>query len=104
MNIEPNQPWEAQTHYSPERRGFLLFLWSGAQRGRVEREEVEDGAYAEPSVRLTREAAQKLMDSLWDCGLRPVGAAGSAGQLDAVQKHLGDMRRLTFTTLEVTEP
>ena len=43
---------------------------------------------------LSDAAAQQLMDSLWDAGIRPAGAAGSAGQLSAVEKHLNDMRAL----------
>jgi hypothetical protein len=37
---------------------------------------------------------QKLMDDLWDCGLRPSEGTGSAGALAAVEKHLGDMRKI----------
>lgn len=37
--------------------------------------------------------AQNLMDSLWDAGIRPAQAKGSAGQLTAVQAHLTDMRQ-----------
>jgi hypothetical protein len=45
---------------------------------------------------LDETAAQKLMDQLWDCGLRPTQGAGSAGALAATQKHLEDMRMLVF--------
>jgi hypothetical protein len=47
-----------------------------------------------PIVDLTDEAAQKLMDTLWECGVRPAGGRGSAGQLAAVERHLNDMRAL----------
>lgn len=47
-----------------------------------------------PPLSLKMPAAQKLMDDLWDCGLRPSEGSGSAGQLAAVQKHLEDMRKL----------
>lgn len=55
---------------------------------------------AEPFVELTRDEAQKLMDRLWDCGLRPSEGTGSAGALAAVQAHLDDMRKIAFTELE----
>lgn len=50
----------------------------------------------EPSFVLDREDAQRLIDDLWECGLRPSSGAGSAGQLAATQAHLEDMRRLAF--------
>lgn len=50
----------------------------------------------EPTVRIHQDAAQQLMDELWQCGLRPSEGTGSAGQLKAVQDHLADMRKLVF--------
>jgi len=47
-----------------------------------------------PAFSLSQEDAQVLMDSLWECGLRPAQGAGSAGQLDAVKYHLEDMRNI----------
>lgn len=47
-------------------------------------------------TRIDSSAAQRLMDDLWDAGVRPTEGAGSAGQLAAVQNHLGDMRRIVF--------
>ena len=51
---------------------------------------------SEPTVQLTMESAQALMDELWFCGIRPAEAKGSAGELKAVEYHLEDMRRLVF--------
>lgn len=51
-----------------------------------------DSEYAPLNLKMP--AAQKLIDDLWDCGLRPSEGSGSAGQLAAVQKHLEDMRKL----------
>jgi len=59
-------------------------------------EELPIGGEISPLFRLEYEEAQTLMDSLYEAGLRPRGAAGSAGQLDAVKYHLEDMRRLVF--------
>ncbi len=55
-----------------------------------------DEMYTEttPTFTLCLTAAQKLIDDLWDCGLRPSEGSGSAGQLAAVQNHLADMRKL----------
>lgn len=54
-----------------------------------------------PAVSLEPQAAQKLIDDLWDCGLRPSEGTGSAGQLAAVQKHLEDFRTIVFKKLGI---
>jgi hypothetical protein len=55
-----------------------------------------EAVYPGESINLPYETAQQLIDSLWDCGLRPSEGTGSAGALAATQKHLDDMRRLVF--------
>lgn len=45
---------------------------------------------------FTDDEAQQLMDLLYEAGIRPTTAAGSAGQLAATQAHLEDMRQLVF--------
>ncbi len=45
---------------------------------------------------ISATAAQKLVDGLWACGIRPSEGTGSAGAMAAVQEHLKDMRRLVF--------
>lgn len=55
----------------------------------------------EPTLSLTAETAQRLMDELWHVGLRPAAGAGSAGQLAATERHLDDMRRLVAKTMEM---
>lgn len=47
-------------------------------------------------VAITHDMAQHLMDSLWDCGLRPTEGKGSAGALAATEAHLKDMQTLAF--------
>jgi len=58
-------------------------------------EETEPGAMREPSLRISFEAAQRLMDALWNCGIRPT-EEGTAGQIEAMAAHLQDMRKLVF--------
>ena len=55
-----------------------------------------EGSTFDPSFRLDETRAQLLMDRLWDCGFRPSAGAGSAGAMDAVTRHLEDMRTLVF--------
>ncbi len=68
--------------------------WSIATK--FEMRQVSQGDVIDPSFSLEKEDAQKLMDSLWDCGLRPSEGSGSAGALAATQRHLDDMRKLVF--------
>lgn len=49
-----------------------------------------------PCLTLAAQDFQMLVDDLWTIGVRPRAARGSAGQLDAVQAHLKDMRDLVF--------
>lgn len=54
------------------------------------------GKEGAPLLKLDRQAAQSLMDQLWNCGVRPAEGHGSAGQLGATERHLKDMRRIVF--------
>lgn len=57
---------------------------------------LDEGTYVDPILRLETNDAQKLMDELWQCGLRPTEGTGSAGSLAATERHLEDMRKLVF--------
>jgi len=59
-------------------------------------EKIDPAVILKPSCTLTIPQAQKLIDNLWDCGLRPSEGSGSAGSLKATQNHLADMQRLVF--------
>lgn len=69
-----------------------------------EEEDRVDGEPVEPSFTMSDEAAQKLMDQLFEAGFRPSGAAGTAGQLSAVEGHLKDMRVLVGKAFGVSLP
>ena len=64
-------------------------------------EPIENGEFASPFVRLDIQAAQQLIDELWQCGLRPSEGTGSAGSLAATEKHLSDMRLIAFKKLSI---
>lgn len=66
---------------------------------RLEKE--DRGKIIGPFMEMENDEAQKLADALWDAGIRPAGAAGSAGQLGAVQAHLADMRNIVAVKLGV---
>ena len=52
-----------------------------------------------PDALMSREAAQWLINRLWELGFRPTGE-GTAGQLKAVNNHLQDMRGLVDKLLK----
>lgn len=68
---------------------------------RVEMEPVEQGEAMVPAMTISEEAAQKLMDELWTCGLRPSEGSGSAGMLAATQRHLADMQKIVSKSLKI---
>jgi hypothetical protein len=75
---------EAEMGYSPPEEGY--------------------NAVPFPNVfRLPYELAQRLMDELWHCGLRPSEGTGSAGSLKATQDHLQDMRKIVWKVLRIEE-
>jgi hypothetical protein len=63
-------------------------------------EEVGEAIYVDPLMHIGFDAGQRLMDDLWEAGLRPSEGTGSAGALFAVQKHLDDMRKIVFKFID----
>ena len=57
-----------------------------------------------PTLQLTYDDAQRLMNTLWDCGIRPAAGIGSVGQLAATEKHLLDMRTMAFKLMALEPP
>lgn len=51
-------------------------------------------------MRIDDTQAQRMMDELWDCGIRPTQGAGSAGSLAATQAHLEDMRSIAMDLIK----
>jgi hypothetical protein len=54
------------------------------------------GTELRETLSISPSDAQQFMDELWRVGIRPTEAAGSVGQLAAVERHLDDMRTLVF--------
>ncbi len=51
---------------------------------------------------MTKSEAQLLMDDLWNCGIRPSDRVPDVKQFLAVERHLGDMRRIAGKFLHIT--
>ncbi len=60
-----------------------------------------DKRRAEPMLFFQHDDAQRLMDELWGCGLRPSEGTGSAGSLAATERHLADMQKIVFGLFHV---
>lgn len=63
----------------------------------------QEGQFVQPCMSLPIEAAQALMDELWDVGLRPTEGTGSAGSLAATERHLADMKAIAFHALNISK-
>jgi len=96
--IAHQDPWS-------ENVGFLLVKHETGKPRLVAKPlefvELSAGAPCDPTFRLQGQEAQELMDGLWNCGLRPTQGKSSAGQLNAVERHLADMRAIAFNKLEI---
>lgn len=68
---------------------------------KMEWKDVKFGEYAPVGFRLSMNAAQCLMDDLFNAGVRPTEAAGTAGSMAATQAHLADMRVIVADKLKV---
>lgn len=87
-----------------------LYFFENLNNGRIgllqrepelkEIDPISDMSYQE-GIRISQTTAQQLMDSLWDCGLRPSEGSGSAGALLATQNHLSDMQKLSWKLIDM---
>lgn len=57
-----------------------------------------------PFLSLGMEAGQKLIDELWNAGLRPTQSGQSHGQAEATGRHLNDMRAMVAKLAKVELP
>lgn len=59
-----------------------------------------EGQQQPPTMSLSYESTQNLINELWSLGFRPSNGEGDAGQLKATQEHLKDMKAITFKLLD----
>jgi hypothetical protein len=50
-------------------------------------------------IEVNDEDAQIFVEQLWNLGIRPHAARGTQGQLQAIENHLNDMRKIAFSGL-----
>ena len=101
-------------HARAERRLFMddiaiyLFERLGSEKiammTDVTMETLEIGQFRpETPLVINLTTAQELIDSLWECGLRPSEGSGSAGSLKSTENHLKDMQTLSWRLLGMIE-
>ena len=82
---------------------FMLKSGRAYAQPLVFQEPESEAMLIESCFSLERNEAQKLMDQLWVCGLRPTEGTGSAGSLKATENHLSDMRKIVFKYVELDD-
>ena len=60
----------------------------------------EDWMTVPPTINLSMESAQVLMDDLWASGVRPAEKRDLGAGLEATKAHLADMQRIAFRLLD----
>ena len=91
--------------------GIVIHLYETTEDGKISImtdaifETFDPTQFIEPDKALVvpYQTAQELMDSLWDCGLRPSEGSGSAGALKAVENHLKDLQEYGKRLLTIVE-
>jgi len=93
------KPLEFYSRYEPAEMAFNIYIRTGdriVEPVTFSMFEPKTHAFVEPSMKMQREEAQALFQSLWDAGLRPNDGEGTTGHVAALKYHLEDMRRLVF--------
>jgi hypothetical protein len=63
-------------------------------------DDIDMSLIRDPSMVLSLDSAQSLMDALWDAGVKPSGGEGHTAHIRALNAHLDDMRKLVFKNEE----
>ena len=65
-------------------------------------ENVEDGmSPPQTPLSLSHQEAQILINELWRVGFRPEGSESTKDQIDAMNNHLQDIRKIAFDKLKI---
>lgn len=101
--------------YSPEMDDYSLVMGSKAENGSMDfislgsvvRNVVQPGMVMPPSsiAAISYEGMQKLMDALWDAGVRPSEDTdeikkATPAHAEAMQAHIEDLREITWHLLD----
>jgi len=65
--------------------------------------EINRGDYTEPTILMSYESAQRLLDELYRIGLRPRNGSSSIAHIEALENHLKDFRKIAFNKLKIND-
>jgi Holliday junction resolvasome RuvABC endonuclease subunit len=66
----------------------------------MEQYKPELGAITQPTIKLHRDAAVQLMDALWLAGLRPSDYKSASGEIQRLEAHIADLRKIAFQSAQ----
>lgn len=106
MALELTNNLDIQINNNPAMRGYEVYL--GNRTGdkpllydlTITEREYSPGQLIRPTAVMTRQHAQQVMDELWRAGVRPNNGQGSMAQVEALQNHLADMQKISFSLLD----
>ena len=87
-------------HLYERRQNGEMSLLSGLQFTTVKEAEMIN---PQEEITIPIETAQELIDSLWQCGLRPSESSENVGSLKALQDHLKDLQEFSHRLLSIIE-
>jgi len=67
----------------------------------VKFEEFPTAIMPRPSFFINKENTQNLIDQLWNMGFRPSGIKNKDIAMNAMDKHIEDLRRIAFKLLKI---
>ncbi len=100
--------WMAQNSMWMDRYELVCFHYEGntriVRRFSERVDAVPEGhMITEPTLSVSGDEAQQIMNALWDTGLRPNNGAGAVAHTEAIEAHLQDMRTIAFNRLKISD-
>ena len=91
------QPWSDMVAIlAVEKDGFGKMAYV-AKPLELTLERMEEGSLIERgTLELPHQSAQSLLNALWNAGLRPTDFKSPNGEINRLEAHLADMRKLVF--------
>ncbi len=104
------EPWSGKiAFYVFDRHDFVEHDNEGHAYGKhvatnITMEPCLEGHQTDPILHINEEDAQKLINDLWEAGIRPNEIYHKDDLLNAMNGHLEDMRAIVFNKLKVAKP
>lgn len=111
MNVPFDQFLSARCERNPVGDSISIYLFNRLPNGRIriateivfQEIDATQAITINETIAVSYQTAQEIIDSLWDCGLRPSEGSGSAGALKATENHLKDSQTILNRLLTLVE-